>query len=194
MSISSGSSILIIGNSFLDRSALVDDSFIKSLNLKEGTTNVTSNLKDVEASWNNQSESWTVGGSGTNVAKTLAQLGNACYLCGKIGEDDIGNEIEKRLNQIGITCLSKRGKSETGVVNCFVNAKSKDKTMHAYFGASSEFCEQDIEEQKDLFKKVKHAEISSINIHDEVALESIFHNSIISISPKTSLNAPPVDG
>jgi sugar/nucleoside kinase (ribokinase family) len=138
--------VLGLANPFCDSTALVNDDFLKKHGLTKGICTFTQNKSEVDAVWNDlkeKNENWTIGGSATNVIKTLARLGYPCGAYGIVAPDAEGNEIEKRLNQIGITSLlSKEGK-ETGKVRCYINSEKenetdheRERTMHSYMGAS----------------------------------------------------------
>lgn len=148
--------ILGIGNPFFDRT-------IHTENLPEGLTrgdtSIVLDKSQAEKTWNlvNQASSpseWSLGGSCTNVIKSLAHLGNSCSLLGKIGKDR-KDEIEARLKQIGIGSLLSLGKADAGFVNCFVT--DGDRTMQAYLGASAELSHEDL--LPDHFKNFSHVHL-----------------------------------
>jgi sugar/nucleoside kinase (ribokinase family) len=147
--------VLGFGNPFYDRAVAVPDDFLPIVNLKKGLDTFTTDRKEVEKSWNQlglaEMKQITLGGSGVNVIKVLAHLGNNCALCGKVGRDGAG--IISELNKIGITTLLSSGTKETGVVNCFVTP-DKQRTMQTYLGSAEEFSENDV--QENYFRDVKH--------------------------------------
>ncbi len=151
--------ILEIGNPFIDRFANIDSSFVESQKLIEGDIVSTENGSDVEASWaaagkTKDDPHWTLGGSGCNVIKTLAHLGNRCAIIGKIGPD--GDEVEERLKRIGVAPFLSRGTQPTGIVNCFVDRSNKTsvRTGHAHLAVTREFTEKDV--LPEYFQGIKH--------------------------------------
>lgn len=160
--ISQSSTVLGIGNPFRDRSIFVEEAFIQKLQLTKGLSNTSDNLEVIEKSWKaanqgKENKSWTVAGSGLNVIKTLSRLGQSCQLCGKIGNDADGEEIEERLKKLKISCLiPKSEKISSGLINCFITP-DKERTMHAYFGSSIELSEIDL--KKEMFENIKHLHI-----------------------------------
>lgn len=93
--------ILFPTNPFYDRTAFVQEDFLKSQGLIKAQNKVALTRSEVDKSWSNLPEKsekadWSLGGSGTNVMKTLAQIGNyECRLRGVIGNDFRGREIER---------------------------------------------------------------------------------------------------
>lgn len=146
--------VLGICNPFFDRSALVTDSFLEKHGLKKDDTKNESDKAPVERTWQGLPvEAWTLGGSGTNVIKTLARLGHPCRIVGKIGSDNRAPDLEKRLQKMGIDPKLSPGKGETGVVNCFIT-EDKKRTMHTYLGAALELSAEDI--SREAFEGMNH--------------------------------------
>lgn len=159
--------ILGFGSPFDDRTAIrVDESFLESHHLIKGLTTVTNNQQDVDKTWNSLSpkpeRESSLGGSGTNVIKALAQF-EKCALFGKIGNDKIGEKIHQRLNDIGITSLLSKGERGNGTVNCFITSDA-ERTMHAYLGASEEFSKKDIRYEY-FHQNVKHLHIEGYAVY-----------------------------
>ena len=152
--------VLGICNPFFDRSALVTDSFLKQHRLKKDDTTNEIERAPVERTWQGISSAekdvWTLGGSGTNVMKTLARLGHQCRVVGKIGSDERGFDMKERLVKIGIAPMLSRGKAETGVVNCFIT-DDKKRTMHTYLGAALELSAGDI--SREAFTGANHVHL-----------------------------------
>lgn len=151
--------VLVIGNPFYDQATQVPESFLSANNLEKSMSNITTTFLDVEKSWENSKENnttsqngWKLGGSGTNVAKTMQRLGTKTALLGKIGKDETGKDITQRLHDIGMTTLLSEGNNGTGRVNCFITP-DYERTMHAYLGTASEFSEKDVLPQ--FFKDIK---------------------------------------
>lgn len=142
-----------IGNPFYDRTAYVDT-------LPEGLTSndvtITQNENETAKTWSDatsdqKSVKWSLGGSCTNVIKALAQLDHVCALRGMIGADR-SEETYKRLRDLKVTPFLKTGENKSGYVNCFVTSNGH-RTMHAYLGASDEFTQAVVPEH---FKGVLH--------------------------------------
>jgi sugar/nucleoside kinase (ribokinase family) len=144
------SAVLGVGHPFCDRARNVDEAFLQKHNLRKDVSNIANSAEAVDLSWYDTSTApredlsrWTIGGSGPNVIKVLARLGHPCSIRGKIGDDELGNDIQRSLSRMGITPLLGRGKDKTGVVNCFTYGKG-ERTMQAYPGATKEFSPDEI--------------------------------------------------
>jgi len=75
------------------------------------------------------------GGSGANVMKGLAQLGEKCAIVGKVGSDDKGEYYIKRMNELGVGTYLERGTLPTGQAICLVTPDG-ERTFRTYLGAS----------------------------------------------------------
>lgn len=164
--------VLGICNPFIDRSVRVKDAFFEESGLTKGQTTSVEDKSDVERTWQyisaEEKDRWTLGGSGINVMKTLGRLGLSCRVVGKIGCDQRGRDIEKRLVDMGIAPMFSRGKAETGIVNCFITDDSQ-RTMHAYLGAALELSENDI--VKELFVGANHVHLEGYLVYYGQTLE-----------------------
>lgn len=75
------------------------------------------------------------GGSGANVIKGMAQLGNKCAIIGKVGNDEKGKYYTKNLRDLGIIPLFEQGTLPTGQAICLVTPDG-ERTFRTYLGAS----------------------------------------------------------
>jgi sugar/nucleoside kinase (ribokinase family) len=141
-------SVLCLGNIFYDQTALVTDKFLEENNLKKGSTTIIDDKEVIKAIWNNitteKSNALTFGGSGANVAKFLAALGNKCALYGKYGKGD-REEITAFLSEVGITSFLTEGENSTGQVACLVTYDA-ERTMLTLLGSSTEFGDEEVKE------------------------------------------------
>ncbi|MBS0614999.1 MAG: adenosine kinase [Verrucomicrobia bacterium] len=162
--------ILGICNPFLDRCAVVDEAFLQKHDLKKDDTKNETEKEPVERTWkalNPKADAWTLGGSGTNVMKTLARLGHECRVHGKVGKDAF--DVEKRLVDIGIAPMFSKASIETGVVNCFVTPDKK-RTMHTYLGSALELRQEDI--TSEAFQAASHAHFEGYLVYYGETLET----------------------
>ncbi len=157
--------ILGVGNPFCDRTTHINNEFLTALEFTKGATISETNPEKVDHSWkmvpNKIHDEETLGGSGTNVIKTIAHLkpsdsNRRCALLGKIGADLRGCKIEQMLQQKDILSFLSKTDGETGIVNCFVTP-DKERTMHTYLGAALHFSPDDINPM--FFEKVSHMHI-----------------------------------
>jgi sugar/nucleoside kinase (ribokinase family) len=120
---------------------------------------------------------YSLGGSGANVAKVLAQLFRTesderyqVTLIGRVGGDAIGKGMIHRLQELGLNVVSKVGKLLTGIVSCFVTP-DKQRTMLCFLGAVGEPSLDDIAEED--LKDVDHVHIEGYQIIPSGKLEKI---------------------
>jgi sugar/nucleoside kinase (ribokinase family) len=139
-----GIDFLCIGNPFADRFAQVEEEWLVAHDLPIGMATVVDDSGAVNATWVEAGGGveLSLGGTGTNVTKTLAQLGHKCALHGRVGSDEFGRSIVERLNRIGVQCLLIPGSKGTGRVNCFISGKQR--TFHTYIGSAGELCGTDL--------------------------------------------------
>lgn len=172
------SQILGIGLPLCDRSIAVSDEFLCEHSLPKATTIPTYKQEEVDHTWKKATDlmqvakdQWSLGGSCTNVIKALAKLGNATALFGKVGSDQAGRDIALRLQQMGVHVLLSHGNGNTGTVNCFITP-DHERTMHGYFGASSEFTHEDI--NPGAFDAKHHVHLDGYSVYYQgVLLKSI---------------------
>jgi len=168
---------LAIGNPFGDRFAEVSDEFLEESGLPKNTTTVTNIRDSVEKTWEHSGGKGEIslGGSSVNVLKVLSSLGNhKLTLIGKIGSDTLGEDLTKRLSELGVETVLSKGLKSTGLVNCFITP-DKERTMHAYLGAAFELSDQDILESASVFNRVDHVHMEGyLAYYGEVLEESIF--------------------
>jgi len=107
------------------------------------------------------------GGSGVNVIKGLAHLGEKCAVIGKIGNDKKGEYYQNYMKGLGITSLLKVENLPTGQTICFITP-DKQRTFRTYIGASH--CLNNLKLDPSLFKDIQlfHIEGYQLIDHDLV--------------------------
>lgn len=86
------------------------------------------------------------GGSGANVMKGLAQLGEKCAIVGKVGSDEKGEYYIKAINDLGVGAFLERGSLPTGQAICLVTPDGQ-RTFRTYLGASHSLTDLNIDPQ-----------------------------------------------
>ncbi|MCB1072655.1 MAG: adenosine kinase [Chlamydiales bacterium] len=105
------------------------------------------------------------GGSGANVSKGLAQLGEKCALIGKVGDDDKGEYYTKKLQDYGVISLFKKGTLPTGEAICLITPDG-ERTFRTYLGASHSLT--DLTFDKELFThKIRHFHLEGYQLVDQ---------------------------
>ncbi|MBF5059537.1 adenosine kinase [Candidatus Neptunochlamydia vexilliferae] len=91
------------------------------------------------------------GGSGSNVIKGLAQLGQKCAIVGKVGNDDKGKYYSKKMKELGVVPLLEEGALPTGQAVCLITP-DRERTFRTYLGASHSLT--DLKFDPSIFEKV----------------------------------------
>lgn len=153
---------LVLGNPFRDNVAGVGESFIKENDLLLDDTVIAE--EDIRSStWEKLSNEIQkvencLGGSGANVAKAFARLGNDCTLHGMVGND--GEDIHEQLTANGVQPeLAQTEDIQTGIANIFVSSgeEGPNRSMQANFGSSIAMSEDNISAQ--IFENITHVHI-----------------------------------
>lgn len=77
-----------------------------------------------------------------NVARAAAQLGSKISFTGMVGKDTYGDEVIKRLEQLGVHAnIHRHGSEQTGSCSVLVS-KDGERTLNTYLGASSLYDEK----------------------------------------------------
>lgn len=162
--------VLGIGNPFFDRVAYVE-------NIPEGLTKggakPAMTRKEIDETWESvstgQPYEWILGGSCPNVIKTLAGLGIKSALLGVLGKDR-QDDVQKRLNTLGIESFLKVVEEDSGCVNCFVTTGG-ERTMHTFLGSSTKLTADDIQER--YFENIQHVHLEGYLIYGDEKLEKV---------------------
>ncbi|MFQ3360810.1 MAG: adenosine kinase [Alphaproteobacteria bacterium] len=146
--------IVCIGNAIVDILAEVDDNFLLNKNISKGSMNMVSKNQSDELIDLININKKTCGGSASNTATGLSLLGCEVSFIGKTGNDDLGQNFKKDLNNYNIT-----GEHIT-IDNNLVTGRSivlitpdKERTMNTYLGASSTLSDKNI--SMSMFKNTK---------------------------------------
>ena len=116
--------ILAIGAPLMDRIFKVPDSFIEnsqSLTGKKGGSGMI-NFEEQKALTQQVGPELLLssGGCAANAVKCMSKLGKTCALFGGIGQDDLGKDYKKLMNEYGVKTFFSTKKTPTGQVLCFV--------------------------------------------------------------------------
>ena len=86
------------------------------------------------------------GGGGTNTAATFVKQGFKVAYCGKVGEDLVGQEIIKDLENLGVDCqfILKTKQKPTNYSVILNTGPKKDRTILVFRGASEELSSKEI--------------------------------------------------
>ncbi|QVL56935.1 MAG: adenosine kinase [Simkaniaceae bacterium] len=128
--------VLSLSAAIIDHYYFITDEELKSMTNEKGSwapidRETLSSILD-----KNESVSKMVtGGSGANVIKGLAQLGERCALIGKVGNDEKGEYYSRKLRDWGISPIFEKGSLPTGQAICLITPDG-ERTFRTYLGAS----------------------------------------------------------
>ncbi|MFA6844345.1 MAG: carbohydrate kinase family protein [Sphaerochaetaceae bacterium] len=94
------------------------------------------------------------GGSGANSAIALAYLQVKSCFCGRIGQDKIGKEIVRGIEETGVDCSCVQYGEKTGYTLTIIDAQG-ERTMFSFRGCN----EEPLEETPGLLSTIKNAKI-----------------------------------
>jgi len=157
--------ILSLSAAIIDHYFFISDEQLKSVTNEKGSwapidfETLTSILDK-----NLNSSKMIPGGSGANVIKGLAQLGEKCAIVGKVGSDDKGDYYFKKLKGWGIVPIFEKGTLPTGQAICLITPDG-ERTFRTYLGASHSLTDLHID--KSLFnEKVRLFHIEGYQLVD----------------------------
>lgn len=128
------------GNGLMDLLAHVEEQTIAELGLRKGTMLLVDDAKSRELLVKLAHLKWkkALGGSALNTLRISALLGLSNYFVSMVGDDDLGREMIRQLDNINIVAsLGKSEVSATGSVLSFVTPDG-ERTMATCLGASKE--------------------------------------------------------
>ncbi|MCP5505899.1 MAG: adenosine kinase [Chlamydiales bacterium] len=128
--------VLTLSAAIVDHYFFISENELKAVSTEKGGWAPIdySTLKAIMEQGINVSKMVT-GGSGANVIKGMAQLGDKCGIVGKVGDDEKGKYYAKKLKDLGITPLFEKGSLPTGQAICLITPDG-ERTFRTYLGAS----------------------------------------------------------
>ncbi len=162
-------STLVVGNPLRDDFVFnVEKKLLEEWGVKQDDTIQIDNKKFQEL-WKNvksfrENDLWRCGGSGSNFLLPLVKIDpeQKHGVCGRVGSDQIGEEIEQYYKLIGTHSihLIKTPEESTGRVVSFIE-KNGERSMVAQLGAIESSTSNDLIEES--FKNFKHCNISGFS-------------------------------
>ncbi|MCK4934097.1 MAG: adenosine kinase [Simkaniaceae bacterium] len=128
--------VLGLSSAFIDHLVLVDDETLNSITHKKGSW-MQVELSTIEniLSKSAFTPQTVPGGSGINVIKGLAKLGESCAVIGRVGSDSAGVFFVEKLQELGITSHLSSNNLPTGQVLSLITPDGQ-RTLRTYLGAS----------------------------------------------------------
>lgn len=129
--------VVSICNALVDVLVKVDDTEFASLNIAKGVMHLVDAPRQSEVleKFRDHKTTTELGGSSMNAIRTLAALGAKTSFVGAIGEDEFGQLIASRMEQLGIN--PQLGKRQEATGTCLVLiTPDGERTMNTNLGAS----------------------------------------------------------
>ena len=147
-----------ICNALMDILIAVDDDTIKELELTKGNMHLVDadRQKMILERFNGTEQTVELGGSAMNAIRTLAGLGGKTAFAGMVAEDEFGDQITKRMADLGI--VEKLGVSTTEPTGTCLILVTPDgeRTMNTNLGASRLYTTSDVPTEEIKQAKVLH--------------------------------------
>jgi sugar/nucleoside kinase (ribokinase family) len=136
-----------IGNPLIDLLVQVSTQKLESLGVHKGVMNLI-DLERRQYLLNNLSD-WTVlpGGSCANTIIALSDLGLNTIYGGSIGQDNLGDQFEENMSQLGVNSALRRKTLPTGS-SIILITEDTDRSQNTYLGACQEYSVEDVDEEK----------------------------------------------
>ncbi|MFV2014032.1 MAG: adenosine kinase [Candidatus Heimdallarchaeota archaeon] len=136
-----------IGNPLIDLLVQISTQKLESLSVHKGVMNLI-DLERRQYLLNNLSD-WTVlpGGSCANTIIALSDLGLNTVYGGSIGRDNLGEQFEENMSQLGVTSALRRKVLPTGS-SIILITEDADRSQNTYLGACQEYSIEDVDIDK----------------------------------------------
>ena len=146
--------VLGMGNAVLDILVETSDSYLQKNNLSKGSMVLVEQEESDKIVNDVTPTKKDSGGSVANSMVGISVLGGSASFCGKVKNDELGQDFEKKMQITGTQFLCSKSDSGLPTARCLVLVTPDgERTMQTFLGASTTLSESDIEE--DFFNDVK---------------------------------------
>ena len=146
--------VLGMGNAVLDILVETSDSYLQKNNLSKGSMVLVEQEESDKIVNDVTPTKKDSGGSVANSMVGISVLGGSASFCGKVKNDELGQDFEKRMQITGTQFLCTKSDSGLPTARCLVLVTPDgERTMQTFLGASTTLNESDIKE--DFFNDVK---------------------------------------
>ena len=146
--------VLGMGNAVLDILVETSDSYLQKNNLSKGAMVLVEQEESDKIVNDVTPTKKDSGGSVANSMVGISVLGGSASFCGKVKNDELGQDFEKRMQITGTQFLCSKSDSGLPTARCLVLVTPDgERTMQTFLGASTTLSESDIEEE--FFNDVK---------------------------------------
>lgn len=146
-----------ICNALVDILITVDEQDIKTLGMTKGIMHLVDSARQSEVleHFHGRPTSLELGGSAMNAIRTLAQLGKKTAFAGMVSNDEFGERIRKRSEQLGIVTHFGHSTEKTGSCLILITPDG-ERTMNTFLGASRLYGESEVPHSEIAAAKVLH--------------------------------------
>ena len=138
--------ILGIGNAIVDVLCKVTDNFLKENSLTKSTMKLVDETEFKNLLSSLKIEQTISGGSVANSLAAISHFGGNAFFCGKVKDDDLGNEFVSSMENVGTKFLCKKSTDGLPTARCIVMVTPDgERTMQTFLGASTTLSSQDID-------------------------------------------------
>jgi sugar/nucleoside kinase (ribokinase family) len=139
--------VLGMGNAVLDILVETSDSYLQKNNLSKGSMVLVEQEESDKIVNDVTPTKKDSGGSVANSMVGISVLGGSASFCGKVKNDELGQDFEKRMQITGTQFLCSKSDSGLPTARCLVLVTPDgERTMQTFLGASTTLNESDIEE------------------------------------------------
>ena len=139
--------VLGMGNAVLDILVETSDSYLQKNNLSKGSMVLVEQEESDKIVNDVTPIKKDSGGSVANSMVGISVLGGSASFCGKVKNDELGQDFEKRMQITGTHFLCTKSDSGLPTARCLVLVTPDgERTMQTFLGASTTLSESDIEE------------------------------------------------
>ena len=151
--------VLAIGNAIVDVIARTDEDFLVNNGIIKGAMNLI-DAKRAELLYSRMGQAVeTSGGSASNTAAALANLGGKAAFMGKVAADHLGQVFAHDLRGQGVVYDTRPLEGRAPTARCMIfNTPDGERSMNTYLGACVEFGPEDVEATKVANSKVVYFE------------------------------------
>lgn len=138
--------VIGLGNPLIDIIMAVDDAFTNKLDLEKGSMNLVDVERQEEILKLDETiaKKIALGGSAANTIFMIAQLGGNVAYGGKVGMDQLADDFESQLVNMGIHSCIKKQKGATGSTVILVTPDA-ERTMNTHLGMCLNYSESDLD-------------------------------------------------
>lgn len=167
--------ILCVGAALSDILINESDSFLEALRKEKGGMTLVE-AEDIEHALKHSGKvaEFVPGGSACNTAVALGQFGVSVRFMGKIGDDEVGEDLKNQLEKWGVKCHLPVSKTPTGRVLSIITPDAQ-RTMMTYLGASAELSPDELDDA--LFKKADLVHVEGYLLFNEAFFDAVLQKA-----------------